>query len=152
MTNVKIGPWRTTPEQEAAITKEAAADGERGQFPGGHQVLEECTPFSKGAFERLEAMLEAGLKSRVKVAALLNTLHGEDVRPGAVEIGTQIQKLLGGHYSIAEGLRGFSAIVSVMYSTSGVDLDMTPEEIAEAIRQLVLRDLKNGMMLPTSGK
>jgi hypothetical protein len=29
---------------------------------------------------------------------------------------------------------------------------MTPEEIAEAIRQLVLRDLKNGVMLPTSGK
>ena len=152
MTNVKIGPWRMTPEQEAAITKGAAADGERGQFPGGQGVLKECAPISRDALKRLDAMLEAELKSRVKAAALLDILHGEDVRAGAVEIGTQIQKLLGGHYSIAEGLRGFSAIVSMMYTNSGVDLDMTPEEIAEAIRQLVLRDLKNGMMLPTSGK
>jgi hypothetical protein len=151
MTNVKAGPWRMTPEQEAAITKEAAVDGARGQFPGGQQVLEECAPISRDALKRLDAMLEAGLKSRVKVAALLNTLHGEDVQPGAVEIATQIQKLLGGHYSVAEGLRGFSAIVSMMYTTSGVDLDMTPEEIAEAIRQLVLRDLKAGLLLP-SGK
>lgn len=152
MTNVKIGPWRMTPEQEAAITKEAAADGARGQFPSGQQVLEECAPISRDALKRLDAMLEAGLKSRVKVAALLDILYDEDARAGAVEIATQIQKLLGGHYSIAEGLRGFSAIVSMMYATSGVDLDMTPEEIAEAIRQLVLRDLKNGMMPPTSGK
>ena len=141
-----------TPEQEAAITKEAAVDGERGQFPGGQQVLEKCAPFSRDALKRLDAMLEAGLKSRIKVAALLDTLHGEDVRPGAVEIGTQIQKLLGGHYTLAEGLRGFSAVVSMMYSIEREGMDMTPEEMAEAIRQLVLRDLKNGMMLPPSGK
>lgn len=136
MTNVKIGPWRMTPEQEAAITKEAAADGE-------------CAPISRDALKRLDAMLEAGLKSRVKVAALLDILYDEDVRAGAVEIAMQIQRLLGGHYNIVEGLRGFSTIVSVMYSIEK-DLDMTPEELAEAIRQLVLRDLKNGTMLPTS--
>jgi hypothetical protein len=140
-----------TPEQEAAITKEAAVDGARGQLPRGRQALEECAPISRDALKRLDAMLEAGLKSRVKVAALLDTLRGEDVQPGAVEIGTQIQKLLGGHYSIAEGLRGFSAIVSMMYTSSGVDLDMTPEEVAEVIRQLVLGDIKTGMS-PTSGK
>jgi hypothetical protein len=39
----------------------------------------------------------------------------------------------------------------MMYTNSGVDLDMTPEEMAEAIRQLVLRDIKAGL-LPTSGK
>jgi hypothetical protein len=140
-----------TPEQEAAITKEAAADGARGQLPADNPALEEYAPISRDALKRLDAMLEAGLKSRVKVAALLDTLHGEDVQPGAIEIGTQIQKLLGGHYSISEGLRGFSAIVSMMYTNSGVDLDMTPEEMAEAIRQLVLRDIKAGL-LPTSGK